>query len=716
MTQAYPCLVSLGKLPSKYRHFPFTENEVTIGRSNEVTYTILSPMISRCHAIIQKREDGSWTITDNKSLNGVAVNNKRLEASSPHTLTEGDVVQLGVPPSPDLPAEYVYRFFASLKVRKERKQSTKRHRSEDGGMPSKHFKQKQTDIDISRVADRNSEAVDEHAGKEEDENEDAKEPLKAAYEEKLQMLARQLQEKEEEKSRIVQQLEQERQQRQVIEELQKQQEEKVSEMDAKQRQLMQEAAAAEKQMRQQLEERLREREEALRTQMQQQLASLATEKQQVEERLQREMEKAVQEKDQEMQDQLEKEKQRLQKIIESKELEQKALESQLVESRVENERAKADTLTTREAILSEFAETMETELQCVICNELFIRPISLGCAHAFCALCIRQWLAVKKECPTCRTPVTSQLRSFVLENYIDRMVQQLSAALKQRRTELVAQRHEAERQLDEEEKRKAANAAALLGRGGGRRRGQAQGGRATARGRARGAAAAPPATRAPAPAARVPAPRAIAPRVTISQATVSLPTVPWVFAPLATAPRMVAPASAAPRMVAPASTALRPAAPPAATQPSTQPAQQNATASVPSLSNFSLRTSIAAIGTALGFSAAPQQSNNNSSATPESSAVVTVDTVDGATVNQDTAAVDPILVSDAESEVITDSDDSEHYYSYDRYRGIDSEEDSNSNSDDDDGDYVRGRGYYGGYGRCFRCGMRGHWANGCPLL
>lgn len=60
-------------------------------------------------------------------------------------------------------------------------------------------------------------------------------------------------------------------------------------------------------------------------------------------------------------------------VIEAKELEQKALESQLAESRQENEKAKADTLTTRDAILSEFAETMETELQCSICNELFIK-------------------------------------------------------------------------------------------------------------------------------------------------------------------------------------------------------------------------------------------------------------------------------------------------------------------------------------------------------
>ena len=47
---------------------------------------------------------------------------------------------------------------------------------------------------------------------------------------------------------------------------------------------------------------------------------------------------------------------------------------------------------------------------------------------------------MKKECPNCRTAVTSQMHSIVLDNYIDRMVEQLSEDMKERRIKLVAER------------------------------------------------------------------------------------------------------------------------------------------------------------------------------------------------------------------------------------------------------------------------------------
>lgn len=60
-------------------------------------------------------------------------------------------------------------------------------------------------------------------------------------------------------------------------------------------------------------------------------------------------------------------------VIESKEAEQKLLESQLRDTRQEKDKKQEEVLRAREDVLSNFAELMETELQCSICNELFVK-------------------------------------------------------------------------------------------------------------------------------------------------------------------------------------------------------------------------------------------------------------------------------------------------------------------------------------------------------
>ena len=47
---------------------------------------------------------------------------------------------------------------------------------------------------------------------------------------------------------------------------------------------------------------------------------------------------------------------------------------------------------------------------------------------------------VKKECPICRTAITTHMRSIVLDSYIDKMVEQLSDELQARRQSLVEER------------------------------------------------------------------------------------------------------------------------------------------------------------------------------------------------------------------------------------------------------------------------------------
>lgn len=94
-----------------------------------MTHQLLSPscplMISRLHCTVRQREDGQWTVTDEKveshlpffteyhiklqlikstlvilspqSLNGVWVNGNRIPAEEAHQLRLGDSIQLGVP-------------------------------------------------------------------------------------------------------------------------------------------------------------------------------------------------------------------------------------------------------------------------------------------------------------------------------------------------------------------------------------------------------------------------------------------------------------------------------------------------------------------------------------------------------------------------------------------------------------------------------------------
>ena len=72
-------------------------------------------------------------------------------------------------------------------------------------------------------------------------------------------------------------------------------------------------------------------------------------------------------------------------MIEAKEAEQKMLESQLKDTTQEKDKKQEEVLRAREDVLSNFAELMETELQCSICSELFIK-VSQSAYHKIFAL------------------------------------------------------------------------------------------------------------------------------------------------------------------------------------------------------------------------------------------------------------------------------------------------------------------------------------------
>ena len=82
---AWLCLTNGDKLP-------ITHWENVIGRHKRCDIVIDFPTVSRNHAVLTRYDDGSWTITDAHSKDGVRVNGKKVRICA---LNEGDVISVG---------------------------------------------------------------------------------------------------------------------------------------------------------------------------------------------------------------------------------------------------------------------------------------------------------------------------------------------------------------------------------------------------------------------------------------------------------------------------------------------------------------------------------------------------------------------------------------------------------------------------------------------
>ena len=71
---------------------PITHWENVIGRSKNCDVTIDFPTVSRNHAVLTRYDDGSWTITDTGSKDGIRVNRRHVQIS---TLLPKDKISIG---------------------------------------------------------------------------------------------------------------------------------------------------------------------------------------------------------------------------------------------------------------------------------------------------------------------------------------------------------------------------------------------------------------------------------------------------------------------------------------------------------------------------------------------------------------------------------------------------------------------------------------------
>ncbi|XP_049623041.1 E3 ubiquitin-protein ligase RNF8-like [Suncus etruscus] len=437
--------------------------EVTIGRGLGVTYQLVSKichrMISRNHCVLKQNAEGQWTIMDNKSVNGVWLNKERLVPLKFYSIHKGDHIQLGVPLEHKEHAEYEYevaeedweRLYPCLapksdQMRTKRKFSLERLESSGVEGPSHSISKiskvscepecpvktpgkgavtssssgcadaKQTSLEPSEMVRGKQTCpgpteVMEPPKKPKASNSSASQSnlellkmtvsrilkVKTQMQEKLMAVLNVKRQTQKGNAKEMEKMEQE------LKDLQ-------SQLCAEQ---VQQQAQAE-----QLEKTFQEKDEHLQN----------LEKEQGKEHLKQQLVQTLQEYHSLMEE-LNRSKKDFEAIIQAKnkELEQTKEEKEKVQAKMEE-------------VLSHVNDVLNNELQCIICSEYFIEAVTLNCAHSFCSYCINDWMKRKAECPICRKDIESKTYTLVLDNCIDKMVENLSSEVKERRAALTRER------------------------------------------------------------------------------------------------------------------------------------------------------------------------------------------------------------------------------------------------------------------------------------
>ncbi|KAM7367742.1 hypothetical protein PAMP_014021 [Pampus punctatissimus] len=435
------CLMRVGKNSDWLRLHENTE--ISIGRGVDVTYQLLSPtcplMISRLHCTFKQSEDGQWTVTDKKSLNGVWVNGNRIPAEEPHWLRLGDSIQLGVAV---IETKVEFDYLLVQRPLRDIKQYLAKGSREGAKAPHipKKPKRKLTVEEVEPSTSKpklyRSSSADKSFAK----------PCPLSPGKHHQQLS-QTQSEETGPSRQIQEVDQSSNGSSIscdLDNLQMYSQNILmlrEQVDDTQRQV----ASLEVEPRQAdplREEQVKELQGQLETLRAKMHRMETLEKCFSETKRQLEAQKMLHQEEL-LKKQLEEALQEQKKVIGELALSRQGFEEillaknkELEVTKEEKEKARAQ----KEEVVTQVTEVLENELQCIICSELFIEAVILNCAHSFCSHCIKLWRKKKDECPICRQAIQSQTRCLALDNCIDSMVENLSLDMKARRQTLISER------------------------------------------------------------------------------------------------------------------------------------------------------------------------------------------------------------------------------------------------------------------------------------
>jgi pSer/pThr/pTyr-binding forkhead associated (FHA) protein len=349
----------------------FRNPEIKIGREQKsvdlfLDSTLQPNMISRLHAKILQ-DNTQWKIVDNKSMNGLFINNKRVAEA---VLRDGDKIVFGgggALPMGSIRAQSNSEFIYVFKVTARSKRSQSQMQEEEELAKKKRKLEEEEEKlrqEQERIA-REKEALHLKAMKEEEDWRAAQMKAQKEKDEYEHAFRR----REEELNSLKLQL------------------------SVQHGRLQAQEAKLTAQILEQ-EERVKARESVLSQEIRQRDEQLANERNSLQE-MKRELENT-------------------RVSLESK----KSLEAELARSKV--------VLEDLEKKHSLARTELEDEFVCTICQEVFIEAATLPCSHTFCSDCINRWLSFHVRCPLCREDVSAEpIRSRSLDNIIEKLITRL---------------------------------------------------------------------------------------------------------------------------------------------------------------------------------------------------------------------------------------------------------------------------------------------------
>ncbi|XP_071451920.1 E3 ubiquitin-protein ligase RNF8-like [Hetaerina americana] len=429
----YAYLIQVGPEGESIRKKINSSEQFRIGRSKKANLCLTKVSVSRNHCVIFS-SNNEW-ILKNESQFGTIVGGQTLAVDESCKIRDNDVIQLG-PQS-----EFSYKFcifpshdnLVSKRARiDESSNSETRNLSADTyddcivsqNIEREEVQLKKENDDLNTQLQKVMQEKEEVKLQYEDEKKRIESELqceKNALEQKLKEMENLLSSKEKEQQALNEKLK------------------LIDEENKKLELLRQEQAVAAQKMIAELKNEVLEKELSMRETLELELQSLLESRKKIESDIRREKEQtegACAEKLKSLEDEL----CRVKCDLTNAEGKRCLLEKELEEAEKAKMKETESTLKAKREALAEFSNLIEMELQCSICNELFVKATTLNCTHTACHYCLQEWKKKKNICPICRTPIITENRSIVLDSFIDRIVNNLSDEMKHRRSELVEER------------------------------------------------------------------------------------------------------------------------------------------------------------------------------------------------------------------------------------------------------------------------------------